>query len=219
METDSKKRKSKLIENKFYADGFKLCVVCGASMTGKTRALPKIIGNLYKPDEIFVYTNTTTCKNIKLYSELKHCFKGRNKPNLTITNCIPTNDDLAVELEELGEEEPPYRHRIIVFDDLSSKQMNNMVNYFRFGRHLNYSIFLLSQRYFSVPKEIRLQCNLVCIFRLPDGFSELYKKFKLYFDEDKDLFKSYTKQLNLRKNYGRHISIDMDSYEDAVKFV
>lgn len=65
---------------------------------------------------------------------------------------------------------------LLIFDDvITDKNVNNnqsiFVSLFTMGRHLNFSIFLLSQSYMKIPKTIRL--NLTNLFILSPSQKEI----------------------------------------------
>lgn len=62
------------------------------------------------------------------------------------------------------EEIQPYS--LVIFDDVTSCNQNNIKSFFSFGRHTNIDCFYLCQTYSSIPKQlIRDNTNLVIIFQ------------------------------------------------------
>ena len=72
-------------------------------------------------------------------------------------------DDIYKKIEEYN----PNKKRIIliVFDDmLSNKKLNPLVTeLFIRGRKLNISVVFITQPYFSVPKNIRLNSHIISL--------------------------------------------------------
>ena len=57
---------------------------------------------------------------------------------------------------------------MVIFDDyVREKNQNDMINYFTQGRHKNYSVIYLSQSYYKMPKDIRMNCSHCIIFESP----------------------------------------------------
>ena len=77
--------------------------------------------------------------------------------------------------ENIGEHNPNKKHKIvIVFDDmtadmLSNKRRNSIVTeLFIRGRQLKISLVFITQSYFTVPKNIRLNSTHYFIMKIPD---------------------------------------------------
>ena len=72
-------------------------------------------------------------------------------------------DDIYKKIEEYNPNEK--RIILIVFDDmLSNKKLNPLVTeLFIRGRKLNISIVFITQPYFSVPKNIRLNSHIISL--------------------------------------------------------
>ena len=76
---------------------------------------------------------------------------------------IEAYGDEIIPLEEL----PADNQKIVVFDDLvCEKNQNSIINYFINGRHKNCCVIYLSQTFYKVPKDIRVNYSHLCIFRL-----------------------------------------------------
>ena len=50
-----------------------------------------------------------------------------------------------------------------------SINQNKIVNYFIQGRHKNCSVIYLSQSFYKVPKDIRINCTHFCIYDFPSS--------------------------------------------------
>ena len=140
-------------------DDFFRMLICGPSNSGKTNLLLNMIYNLLIFDKIYLFS-----KNLHQYQYqgfLKD-FAERINPKVGY-EVIEAYDDEIIPLEEL----PVDNQKIVVFDDLlCEKNQNSIINYFINGRHKNCCVIYLSQTFYKVPKDIRVNCSHLCIFRL-----------------------------------------------------
>ena len=137
-------------------------LLVGPSGGGKTNLLFFILTEpLIYYDEIVIYTKTPEQDK---YQSLEKIYKkvmkdgGIKHPFWSIRS---------------GDVEPvdnldKIKRKLIIFDDyiLEKKQFPTIVKYFVLGRHHKCSVIFLSQSYYNVPKEIRLNCSHFCIFFL-----------------------------------------------------
>ena len=140
-------------------DDFFRMLICGPSNSGKTNLLLNMIYKLLVFDKIYLFS-----KNLHQYQYqgfLKD-FAERINPKVGY-EIIEAYDDEIIPLEEL----PLDNQKIVVFDDLlCEKNQNSIINYFINGRHKNCCVIYLSQTFYKVPKDIRVNCSHLCIFRL-----------------------------------------------------
>ena len=140
-------------------DDFFRMLICGPSNSGKTNLLLNMIYSLLTFDKINLFS-----KNLHQYQYqgfLKD-FVERINPKVGY-EVIEAYDDEIIPLEEL----PADNQKIVVFDDLlCEKNQNSIINYFINGRHKNCCVIYLSQTFYKVPKDIRVNCSHLCIFRL-----------------------------------------------------
>ena len=140
-------------------DDFFRMLICGPSNSGKTNLLLNMIYSLLMFDKINLFS-----KNLHQYQYqgfLKD-FVERINPKVGY-EVIEAYDDEIIPLEEL----PADNQKIVVFDDLlCEKNQNSIINYFINGRHKNCCVIYLSQTFYKVPKDIRVNCSHLCIFRL-----------------------------------------------------
>ena len=140
-------------------DDFFRMLICGPSNSGKTNLLLNMIYNLLLFDKIYLFS-----KNLHQYQYqgfLKD-FAERINPKVGY-EVMEAYDDEIIPLEEL----PVDNQKIVVFDDLlCEKNQNSIINYFINGRHKNCCVIYLSQTFYKVPKDIRVNCSHLCIFRL-----------------------------------------------------
>ena len=142
-------------------DDFFRMLICGPSNSGTTNLLLNMIYSLLMFDKINLFS-----KNLHQYQYqgfLKD-FVERINPKVGY-EVIEAYDDEIIPLEEL----PADNQKIVVFDDLlCEKNQNSIINYFINGRHKNCCVIYLSQTFYKVPKDIRVNCSHLCIFRLVD---------------------------------------------------
>ena len=140
------------------ADVFRM-LICGPSNSGKTNTLLHMLYELLEYDNIYLFS-----KNLhqNKYQELLQKFDEKINPKVGY-DVIEAHGDEIIPLEEL----PVDTQKIVVFDDLvCEKNQNSIINYFINGRHKNCCVIYLSQTFYKVPKDIRVNCSHLCIFRL-----------------------------------------------------
>ena len=140
------------------ADVFRM-LICGPSNSGKTNTLLHILYELLEYDKIYLFS-----KNLhqNKYQALLQYFAEEVNPTVGY-EVIEAYGDEIIPLEEL----PADNQKIVVFDDLvCESNQNSIINYFINGRHRNCCVIYLSQTFYKVPKDIRVNCSHLCIFRL-----------------------------------------------------
>ena len=140
------------------ADLFRM-LICGPSNSGKTNTLLHMPYELLEYDKIYLFS-----KNLhqNKYQNLLQDFDEKINPKVGY-DVIEAHGDEIIPLEEL----PVDNQKIVVFDDLvCEKNQNDIINYFINGRHKNCCVIYLSQTFYKVPKDIRVNCSHLCIFRL-----------------------------------------------------
>ena len=139
------------------ADVFRM-LICGPSNSGKTNILLHMLYELLEFDKIFLFS-----KNLhqNKYQSLLQDFDEKINPQVGY-EVIEAHGDEIIPLEEL----PVDNQKIVIFDDLvCEKNQNDIINYFINGRHKNCCVIYLSQTFYKVPKDIRINCSHLCIFR------------------------------------------------------
>ena len=136
-------------------------LIIGSSGSGKTNALLNLINNQPNIDKIYLYTNVPYEKKYQLLIN-KREEVGLDHFNDTKTFIEYSNDmrDVYENIEDynLGRE----RKILIVFDNMIADMINNkklnpiVTELFIRGRKLNTSIAFITQSYFKVPKDVRL---------------------------------------------------------------
>ena len=136
-------------------------LIIGGSGTGKTNALLNLIQNQPYIDKIYLYAKDPY--------EAKYQFLINKRERVGI-NCL--NDpktfieyfnDMHKVYKNIDNYNPDKENKIlIVFDDMiadmiKNKELNSIVTeLFIRGRKLNISLVFISQSYFKVPKDVRL---------------------------------------------------------------
>ena len=136
-------------------------LIIGSSGSGKTNALLNLINNQPNIDKIYLYANVPYEKKYQLLIN-KREEVGLDHFNDTKTFIEYSNDmrDVYENIEDynLGRE----RKILIVFDNMIADMINNkklnpiVTELFIRGRTLNTSIAFITQSYFKVPKDVRL---------------------------------------------------------------
>ena len=136
-------------------------LIIGSSGSGKTNALLNLINNQPNIDKIYLYANVPYEKKYQLLIN-KREEVGLDHFNDTKTFIEYSNDmrDVYENIEDynLGRE----RKILMVFDNMIADMINNkklnpiVTELFIRGRKLNTSIAFITQSYFKVPKDVRL---------------------------------------------------------------
>jgi len=96
----------------------------------------------------------TRNKDEPLYNYLE-----RMSPDIKITEGMETIPNL----DEFNKNE----NHLVVFDDLVlEKNLRPITEYYIRARKLNVSVIFLSQSYYTIPKNIRINCNYIVILKL-----------------------------------------------------
>ena len=136
-------------------------LIIGGSGSGKTNTLLNLINEQRDIDKIYLYA--------KDLSEPKYEYLIKNRENAGIKHlndskafieCSNTMDDIYENIDDYNS--TGKRKILIIFDDMIADIMTNKnfqaiikVLFIRF-RKLNISLVFITQSYFSVPKEVRL---------------------------------------------------------------
>ena len=138
---------------------FCLCLV-GPSRSGKTNILRYMIDQSRNFDKIYLYAKKL---DEPLYEDLiEHWEKiGQRCPYLIIEYSNDVTN--TVDVNNLNES----IQNLIIFDDMvTEKNLKNVEELFIRGRKQNASIVFISQSYFSIPKDIRLNCDYFILTRI-----------------------------------------------------
>ena len=145
--------------------------IIGGSGSGKTNALLNLIKEQDDIDKIYLYAKDLSEPKyeflIKKHEDvgIKYC----NDPNAFI-ECSNTMDDVYENIDDYN----PNRKRkiLILFDDMiadimTNKKFQSMIKelFIRY-RKLNISLVFITQSYFSVPKDVRLNSTHYLIMKI-----------------------------------------------------
>ena len=145
-------------------------LIIGSSGSGKTNTL-NLINNQPDIDKIYLYAKDSYEKKYQYL--INKCEEvGLDHFNDPKTFIEYSNDmrDVYKNIEDynLGRE----RKILIVFDDMIADMINNkklnpiVTELFIRGRKLNISIAFITQSYFKVPKDVRLNSTHFCIMKI-----------------------------------------------------
>ena len=146
-------------------------MIIGGSGSGKTNALINFINEQNDIDKIYLYAKDSgepkyECL-IKKRKDLG--IKHFNDPN-AFTECSNTMDDVYENINDYNRSRK--RKILIVFDDMIADIMTNkkfraiFKELFIRCRKLNISLVFITQSYFSVPKDVRLNSTHYLIMKI-----------------------------------------------------
>ena len=174
-------------------------LITGESGSGKTNSLFNLINQQPDIDKIYLYAKDPYeakyqfLINKRESTELKHLNDSKA--------FIEYSNDMDDSYKNFEEHNPNKKRKIlIVFDDmiadmLSSKKLNLIVTeLFIRGRKLNISLVVITQSYFAVPKNIRLNSAHYFIMKIPNK-QELQE---IAFNQSSDI--DFQDFMNLYKN-------------------
>ena len=136
-------------------------LITGGSGSGKTNTLLNLINEQNDIDKIYLYARDLNEPKYKILIKKRKDagIKHLNDPNAFI-ECSNTMDDVYEDIDDYN----PSRKRknLIVFDDMIADIMSNkkfqaiIKELFIRSRKVNISLVFITQSYFSVPKDVRL---------------------------------------------------------------
>ena len=148
-------------------------LIAGGSGSGKINALLNLINNQPEIDKIYLYAKDPHEKKYQ-YLINKRAKVGLNHFNDPKAFLEYSNDmqDVHKNIEDCN----PIKKRkiLIVFDDVIADMINNnklnpiVTELFIRGRKLNISIVFITQSYFKVPKDVRLNSTHFIIMKIPN---------------------------------------------------
>ena len=146
-------------------------IIIGGSGSGKTNALINLINEQNDIDKIYLYARDLSEPKYE-YLIKKHedaGIKHLNNPNAFI-ECSNTMDDVYENIHDYNSSRK--RKILIVFDDMIADIMTNkkfqaiIKELFIRCRKLNISLVFITQSYFSVPKDARLNTTHYFIMKI-----------------------------------------------------
>ena len=146
-------------------------LIIGSSGSRKTNALLNLINEQDDIGKIYLYAKDLSEPKYKfLITKHKNAgIKHLNDPN-AFTECSNTMDDVY---ENIHDYNPSRKRKIlIIFDDMIADIMTNkkfqaiIKELFIRCRKLNISLVFITQSYFSVPKDVRLNSTHYLIMKI-----------------------------------------------------
>ena len=147
-------------------------LIIGPSVSGKTNYLLNSIqkdNNII--DKIYLYTKDLEKPKYQILIEKREKAGLKNlKHPAAFIEYSSAMDNIYDDIEDYNKKRK--RKVLIVFDDMISHVMSNkkaqqvLKELFIRGRKLNISLCFLTQSYFSVPNDVRLNCTHYIIFKL-----------------------------------------------------
>ena len=148
-------------------------LIIGGSGSVKTNVLLNLIGQQSDIDKIYLYAKDLSEAKYE-FLIIKHenaGIKHLNDPKSFI-ECSNTMDDVY---ENIDDYNPSRKRKILIaFDDIIANIMSNkkfqavVKELFIRCRKLNISLVFITQSYFSVPKEVRLNSKHYLIMKIND---------------------------------------------------
>lgn len=188
------------------------CLICGPSSSGKSITLLNIIRAFSGTFNRIVIC--TKYKSEALYEMLSSQIKPHLLRFVEGYENIPKIDDLKTDLNLEGNEQ-----LLFCFDDMNGEpKQNKIIEYFKLARKQfgGISCIYLSQSYFTTPKFIRVNCNIV-IFKKLSSVKDLkliLKEYQLNIAVD-DLMKLYTYSVDQVQNW---FLIDIDNPNPELRY-
>jgi hypothetical protein len=158
--------KNKVKNSKFapYGDAFRWCI-CGASGTGKTTLMIHALLKYLRYEKIYLY-----CRDLN-----EPCYRGLMLTLDEIAEENELDEPLYTASEDPTEiikpEELDGRRCVIVFDDMITAPapiQRRIAEHFIRSRKKNASLIYLTQSYYALPRNIRLNCSCVSLMKLTD---------------------------------------------------
>ena len=148
-------------------------LIIGGSGSGKTNALLNLINNQSDIDKIYLYAKDP------YEAKYQHLINKRESVGINHFNdpkaFTEYSNDMRNVYKNINYYNPDKENKIlIVFDDMiadmiHNKKLNSIVTeLFIRGRKLNISLVFITQSYFKVPKDIRLNSTHFFIMKIPD---------------------------------------------------
>ena len=148
-------------------------LIVGGSGSGKTNALLNLINNQQDIDKIYLYAKDPYEK------KYQYLINKREKVTLIHFNDPKAFMEYSNDMQDVYKNIEDYnaiknRKILIVFDDMIADMISNnklnpvVTELFIRGRKLNISMAFITQSYFKVPKDVRLNSTHLFIKKIPN---------------------------------------------------
>ena len=148
-------------------------LIIGGSGTGKTNALLNLINNQQDIDKIYLYAKDP------YEDKYQYLINKRESVGLKHFNdpkaFIEYSNDMHDVYKNINDYNPDKENKIlIVFDDMIADMINNkklnsiVTELFIRGRKINISLVFITQKYFKVPRDARLNTTHFFIIKNPN---------------------------------------------------
>ena len=180
-------------------------LIIGGSGSGKTNALLNLINNQPDIDKIYLYAKDPY--ETKYQYLINKCEKVGVDHFDGPKAFIEHSNDMADVYKNIDDYNPRKKRKVlIVFDDMIADMINNkkldsiVTELFIRGRKLNFSIVFITQSYFKVPKDVRLNSTHFFIMKIPNKRElqqiALNHSSDIDFKDSMKIYKKYTKEPN-----------------------
>ena len=178
-------------------------LIIGGSGSGKTNALLNLINNQPDIDKIYLYAKDP------YEAKYQYLINKREKVGLDDFDDPKAFIEYSNDMQDVYKNTDDYNLRkkrkvLIVFDDMIADMINNnklnpIVNeFFIIGRKLNISIVFITQSYFKVAKDVRLNSTHFFIMKIPNKGElqqiALNHSSDIDFKDFRKIYKKYTKE-------------------------
>ena len=148
-------------------------LIIGGSGSGKTNVLLNLIENQPEIDKIYLYAKDTQEEK---YQYLINKREGVDIDDFNDSKAFTEySNDMRDVHKNINKYNPDKENKIlIVFDDMINDMINNqklnsiVAELFIRGRKLNISVVFITQSYFKVPKDVRLNTTHFFIAKIPN---------------------------------------------------
>ena len=148
-------------------------IIIGGSGLGKTNALFNLINNQPDIDKIYLYAKDPY--DAKYQYLINKCEKVGLDHFKDPRAFMEYSNDIQDVYKNIKDYNPNKKRKIlIVFDNMIADMINNeklnpvVTELFIRGRKLNISIVFITQSYFKVPKDVRLNYTCLLIMKIPN---------------------------------------------------
>ena len=178
-------------------------LIIGGSGSGKTNALLNLINNQPDIDKIYLYAKDP------YEAKYQYLINKREQVGLDHFDDPKAFIEYSNNMQDVHKSIDDYNSRkkrkvLTVFDDMIADMINNkkldstVTELFIRGRKLNISIVFITQSYFKVPKDVRLNSTHFFIMKIPNKRElqqiALNHSSDIDFKDFMNIYKKYTKK-------------------------